>query len=175
VPNVPTRERSLALASAAGFAAVFSIGIALTTFNQIPSITDPESLLTSFYADRADRVEVLTGGLMLVGASLLLLLFVSELARTWELRALALAAATLSGAAVCTGAIALALVAGELSLRGAAPPSPELERWLAELGYALILIPGMASMEKMPPWAEPASITRSPPLTLTVGMFAAEA
>lgn len=136
---------NLVLSSAAGFAALFSLGIVFTTYNQIPGIDDPESLLTAFYADRADRIEVLVGGLLLVGASLLLLLFVSELARTWELRPLALAAATLSGAAVCAGAIALALVAGEMSLRGAAPPSPELERWLAELGYALILIPGMAA------------------------------
>lgn len=148
--HVPFVRPVRLLASAASFAAVYSFGVLLTTLNTIPNVDQPSFELTSFYDDRVNRIQLLAGGVLLAASAPCFGWFVSRLvARTTvsgeRAASLPLVGAGLFGSATGTGAVAVGLVAGELALRsGIGQPGPELERWLAELSYVLLLVPAMA-------------------------------
>ena len=148
------------------FVALYLIGLALTTHNAIPGIDEPLSALPVFYDDPGNRLPVLVGGILLAISAPFLLAFGAATSRpSSEAIAayLARAAAGLFAACIATSAIALALVAGELSFRTVPQPSPQLERWLAEFGYALVLVPGMvaaATWLTALAWSRPAGLPR---------------
>jgi hypothetical protein len=132
------------------FAVLYLIGLVLTTFDAIPSADEPLSLLQPYYADSGNRIPLLLGGILLALAAPALLAFVAaatvdppEDRRTEA--SFARAAANLFAGCIGIGSMALALVAGELTFRTVPQPAADFERWLAELGYAVILVPGMAA------------------------------
>lgn len=131
------------------FVVVYLIGLTLTTYNAIPGVDEPLAALPVFYADPGNRIPVLVGGILLAISAPCLLAFVAAVSSGPPAEAvvghLARAAAGLYAACVASSAIALALVAGELSFRNVPQPSAQIERWLAEFGYALVLVPGMVA------------------------------
>ena len=150
------------------FVALYLLGLALTTYDAIPSLDQPLDALPVFYADAGNRIPVLIGGILLAISAPCLLAFVAATIRTPSSERvvaddLARGAAALFAACVGTGASALALVAGELTFRTVPQPSPELERWLAEFGYAVVLVPGMvaaATLVAALAWSRPAGVTQ---------------
>jgi hypothetical protein len=135
---------------ALGFAILYVAGIVLTSHTGAPGVDDPLSSLPGFYDDRGNRIALLAGALAIVAALplffWLLTGLVSALRRIeddWD-GGLALTGGTAFATSAAVAAVSLGLVAGEVSLRGAAQPTPELERWLSEMGYALLLLPAMA-------------------------------
>jgi hypothetical protein len=135
---------------ALGFSLLYLVGVALTTRTGAPSAEDPLSSLPGFYDDRGNRIMLLVGSLVLVAAAPFLLWFVtgfasalSRLAEGWE-AGLALAGGVVFATMTAAAAVPLGLVAGEMALRDVSQPSPELERWLSEIGYVFLLLPAMA-------------------------------
>lgn len=123
---------------------LYLVGVALTTYNQIPGVDQRLSDLTAFYGDSGNRLLLLIGGTLLAFSAAFLLAFAagfasSEPERDSQESFLARSAAGLFAACIAISSVALALVAAEVSLRSALQPPPELERWLAEFGYAVLL------------------------------------
>jgi hypothetical protein len=135
---------------ALGFSLLYLVGLALTTRTGAPGAEDPLSSLPGFYDDRGNRIMLLAGSLVLVAAAPFLLWFVtglasalSRIAEGWE-AGLALAGGVVFATMTAAAAVPLGLVAGEVLLRDVSQPSPELERWLSEIGYVFLLLPAMA-------------------------------
>ena len=135
---------------ALGFSLLYLVGLALTTRTGAPGVEDPLSSLPGFYDDRGNRIMLLVGSLVLVAAAPFLLWFItglvsalSRIAEGWE-AGLALAGGVVFATMTAAAAVPLGLVAGEISLRDVSQPSPELERWLSEIGYVFLLLPAMA-------------------------------
>lgn len=133
---------------------LYLVGVALTTYNQIPGVDQRLSDLTAFYGDSGNRLLLLIGGILLAFSAAFLLAFAagfasSEPERDSQESFLARSAAGLFAACIAISSVALALVAAEVSLRSALQPPPELERWLAEFGYAVLLVPGMVAAAVM--------------------------
>lgn len=135
---------------ALSFAILYVAGVVLTSRTGAPGVDDPLSSLPGFYDDRGNRIALLVGALAIVAAAPLFLWLltglISALRRIDERRdgGVALAGGTAFATTAAVAAVSLGLVAGEMSLRGVSQPSPELERWLSETGYALLLLPAMA-------------------------------
>jgi ABC-type Fe3+ transport system permease subunit len=145
---MPVGRRPWVLWSGFWFGALYLVGLALTTYDAVPSADEPLSALPVFYSDSGNRILVLAGGVALAAAAPCLLAFTgAATAAASERRAveasLAPLAASLFAACIAVAAAALALVAGELSFRSVLQPSAQIERWLVELGYAVVLVPGM--------------------------------
>jgi hypothetical protein len=160
------------------FVAFYVIGLALTTYDAIPSLDEPLSALPVFYADAGNRIPVLLGGILLAISAPCLLAFVTAAtsgpSSDAVVASIARAAAGMFAASIAIGAIALALVAGELTFRTVPQPSAELERWLAEFGYALVLVPGMiaaATSLTALGWSRPVGL-RQPVAGATYGVAA---
>jgi hypothetical protein len=135
---------------ALSFGILYVAGLVLTTRTGVPGVDDPLSSLPGFYDDRGDRIALLVGAIAVVAAAPLFLWLLTGLVSVvrgvggnWD-GGLTLAGGTAFATTAGIAAISLGLIAGEMSLRGVSQPSPELERWLSELGYALLLLPAMA-------------------------------
>ena len=137
------------------FAVLYVLGIALTSHNAIPGVDQPLSVLPGFYADSTNRVLVLLGAISLALSTPFLVAFAVGLSFEGREPARAIEAsfvrATATAFAACIGisSVALGLVAGEVALRNVGQPSPELERWIVEFGYGILLVPGMAAAAAM--------------------------
>jgi hypothetical protein len=135
---------------ALSFAILYVAGIVLTSRTGAPGVDDPLSSLPGFYDDRGNRIALFVGAIAVVAAAPLFLWWLTGLLSALRRidgesdGGLALAGGTVFASAASVAAVSLGLVAGEMSLRGVSQPSPELERWLSETGYALLLLPAMA-------------------------------
>jgi hypothetical protein len=135
---------------ALGFGLLYVAGLVLTSRTGAPGVDDPLSSLPGFYDDRGNRIALLVGALAVVAAAPLFLWLLTGLVSALRRvdgngdGGLALVGGTVFAATAAVAAVSLGLVAGEVSLRGVSQPGPELERWLSEMGYALLLLPAMA-------------------------------
>lgn len=140
---------SLSPLAGIAFAVLFLVGI--MTRGTTPEYTESAESFASFFGDSGNRIQMIVGSYLMILAGLAFLwLLVNAYSRVRDAAASSsrlslamLTSGTLFVGLLLVAAIAMAAVPGSMSFGGAPYPGAEFAIQMEQLGFALLLLPGM--------------------------------